>query len=622
MDAREIRATLCLVTRPTLLTNFLSAPVLFLTSACWILAGCGSNNPAPNGGGSTYTPPPGNFTGLPFSGKVLAGTTPMAVASVQVYAAGANGNASAPTQLFSGAFTTSSDGSFDVATGYTCPSATSVLYVVARGGVAGATGSDNNNAVMMSTLGECQSLGNTPGFVIDEATTVASAYAMAQFMAAGAAMGATATNSQGISNAANVAGGLINRTTGQGPGIAGQLPTARIDSLANALHACIVSSSSCAQFYAATTTASSTPSNTLDAVVNIAQHPANNVGDLYAASLLSPVYTPALPAAPSDWTMFATFTNGGLSNPTSIAVDSLGEVWVASYNGVASLFNPFGSTQPPLQVSGSGLSESYGLAVDAEDNAWITNYGSNSVSVFSRQGTAVSGASGYTGGGIDFPVGIAIDTTGTAWIADNATKRVTQLNASGSPVSSTGISSALFGGPGKIALNSKHEAYVANESLGTIAHISADGSSVTSIACCETPSAVAVDQSDNVWVTDSVRNTVSQITAAGTSVSAYTLSSVADPMGIAIDGSGNVWVSSNHRVSITELSGSQTSSPGQPLSPLAGYGVDAGLDGAYGIAIDASGNVWVSNGGNNTLTQFIGIATPVKTPLVGVVATP
>ncbi len=32
------------------------------------------------------------------------------------------------------------------------------------------------------------------------------------------------------------------------------------------------------------------------------------------------------------------YSGGGLNDPTSLAVDSTGKVWVANYNGVASLF--------------------------------------------------------------------------------------------------------------------------------------------------------------------------------------------------------------------------------------------------------------------------------------------
>jgi hypothetical protein len=38
-----------------------------------------------------------------------------------------------------------------------------------------------------------------------------------------------------------------------------------------------------------------------------------------------------------------------------------------------------------------------------------------------------------------------------------------------------------------------------------------------------------------------------------------------------------------------------------------------------GLAIDASGNLWVVNNGNgsNSITEFIGVAAPVKTPRIG-----
>jgi hypothetical protein len=35
------------------------------------------------------------------------------------------------------------------------------------------------------------------------------------------------------------------------------------------------------------------------------------------------------------------------------------------------------------------------------------------------------------------------------------------------------------------------------------------------------------------------------------------------------------------------------------------------------LAIDASGNLWLSNSGGDTITQFVGLASPVRTPLLG-----
>jgi streptogramin lyase len=53
------------------------------------------------------------------------------------------------------------------------------------------------------------------------------------------------------------------------------------------------------------------------------------------------------------------------------------------------------------------------------------------------------------------------------------------------------------------------------------------------------------------------------------------------------------------------------------VSPALGYGLDAPISEPYGLAIDASGSVWLSNAGASTLTQMVGIASPVKTPLLG-----
>jgi len=121
-------------------------------------------------------------------------------------------------------------------------------------------------------------------------------------------------------------------------------------------------------------------------------------------------------------------------------------------------------------------------------------------------------------------------------------------------------------------------------------------------------------------------NNVSQLAASdGTVISSgYTDSqgSLQHPQGIAIDGGGHVWVTNILGASITELAGSAANSPGQILSPVAGWAKDAGLNHGWAVAIDASGNLWVVNYFTNTLTEIVGLATPVKTPQVGPVQSP
>jgi len=87
------------------------------------------------------------------------------------------------------------------------------------------------------------------------------------------------------------------------------------------------------------------------------------------------------------------------------------------------------------------------------------------------------------------------------------------------------------------------------------------------------------------------------------------------PQGIAVDGGGSVWVANYRAPYLSKLAGSTAAVPGAALSPATGIGADAALLEAYAIAIDASGNLWVSNQGNSTITKFLGLAVPVKTPL-------
>src|ERR1700744_1426762 len=105
-----------------------------------------------------------------------------------------------------------------------------------------------------TALGPCNQI---PAFVVvNEATTVADAYALSQFLAPGGELGASATNVTGLHNAAATALALTDISAGTSPGPTfaanGSLPAPRIDSVANMLDACAVSSNACGSLFAAT----------------------------------------------------------------------------------------------------------------------------------------------------------------------------------------------------------------------------------------------------------------------------------------------------------------------------------------------------------------------------------
>jgi streptogramin lyase len=569
-----------------------------------------------------------------FSAAVAAGSTPVSGAVVTLYAVGTTGSGSAATSLVSSSLSTDATGTVSIPATYNCPSSTALVYLLASGGTVGSA-SANPNLVLTTPVGACGSIASGSKFTLNEATTVAAGIALQQFYTPGtkpgANFGASATNTTGLTNAFATAATLADPGTGAIPGSTlpanAIAPVALIDSLANALNACAVNAAKCATLYSAVAVGGKQPTNTLDAIYNLTLAPAGNVAGVYQATRASAAYAPLLSAAPTDWTVFLSYSGGGLNNPSGIAVDSTGSVWVASYLAAASKFSPVGAPVFANGITGFGLNNSYGLAIDLNDNAWIPNEqaanGQNlgSVSVLTASGASAAGATGYTAGGLDFPISVAIDPNGTVWVADFGNSHVTLLNASGQPLSGAqGYTDASLKIPQVVAVDGNHFGWVGNFASGDVVKVAPDGSNFTSYACCNSTTGIAIDASNNVWVANYFSKSVSMISSAGMVVSnqGYTGGGSLDhPQGIAIDGNGNVWVTNYRAPNLAELAGATSSSPGNSLSPAGGLGADAKLQEAFALAIDASGNIWVSNLFSNTITKFVGLAGPVKTPLSG-----
>src|SRR6185437_8263478 len=147
----------------------------------------------------------------------------------------------------------------------------------------------------------------------------------------------------------------------------------------------------------------------------------------------------------------------------------------------------------------------------------------------------------------------------------------------------------------------------------SLAHLDASGNILFSTDCCGQTDGIALDSQGMVWLADTSEDGVQgdssgAVTLFGSDGSIkqpfITNGGITVPSHIAIDAAQNVWVSNLHTnvrgasESFTELSGSNSSNPGTALSPSTGYGLDAGLKLPYSVAIDPSGNLWVSNTGN------------------------
>ena len=136
------------------------------------------------------------------------------------------------------------------------------------------------------------------------------------------------------------------------------------------------------------------------------------------------------------------------------------------------------------------------------------------------------------------------------------------------------------------------------------------------------PQGVAVDASGNIFISDYYNNRIRKVstsgiitTVAGTGTGGYsgdgglaTSANLLLPQGVAVDGSGNIYIADyyNNRIRKVSTSGIITTVAG---SGTGGYGGDGGtatsanLNLPQGVAVDASGNIYIADNGNNRVRK-------------------
>jgi streptogramin lyase len=240
------------------------------------------------------------------------------------------------------------------------------------------------------------------------------------------------------------------------------LPVEEINTLANILSTCVNSAggsagdgTACGKLFAAATPpVGLAPTDTIDAALDIARFPINNVASLYTLSPSTAPFQPTLSSAPSTLLIAIKYTSAQLSGPTKIAIDAQGSIWVVNHTG--SSVSQFGNTGSALSSSPytvGGISLPVDIAIDAVGSAWVTNAGSNSVTKLTATGGAATGVS-FTDSSLSSPNGIAFDALGDVWIANTGTNALTELSNTGTTLSPVGgFTGVGLSAPGSIAVN-------------------------------------------------------------------------------------------------------------------------------------------------------------------------
>jgi streptogramin lyase len=546
------------------LRGFVSVTI-FASMSVVLLAGCGAGPVLP---GDTAPISPA-ATGI--RGHVHGGQQPVAGSTIQLWSVGILGYASAATPLIpAGSYylggapgcvpsttqtcytgvVTDALGDFDISNDYDCTLAPDQLvYVTAKGGNPGlAAGTDNSGILMMTALGPCSGLDGSTFVEVNEATTIASAYALAQFTSAYDHIGSYATATVGLTNAFATVHNLVDTSEGLVPQFTpagyGWVPQTEINTLANILASCVNTASSASPgceslFNAAKPSAGTKPATVLDAALDIALNPANNASTLFGLGSAEGPFLPALPSpAPPDFTIAVLFAgqdpgDGADADTSLVAIDADGNVWSAS-SGVSD--------------GTGGISEQTNLGVPFPNSTY--NYHSSLN-----------------------PFGIAIDLSGNAWVAATAN---------------------LFVG----------------SSIGELEEITPGGSTVLSLESVAGAYFVdiAIDAGNHIWVPDQYNGLVYESSNAGTSSAFLSPSggfiTGGIPIGVAPDASGNVWVTNDYDM-VAEIT---------PQATVTIFNGSA-LQGDSALAVDKTGNLWITNLDTNKLVEFSGgVQSNVITP--------
>jgi uncharacterized protein (TIGR03437 family) len=353
--------------------------------------------------------------------------------------------------------------------------------------------------------------------------------------------------------------------------------------------------------------------------------------------------------------------------PTSVAVDNSGDIFIADtsnnwvqvvtpdgtmsrYAGAASSsFSVFGGGDPTVATSAT-LSNPTSVAVDRSGNVYIAEYGYARIyrvtpagKIASYAGTGTAGSVG-DGGLARFAeinvVGIAVDANGDLLIADGVNNRVRLvaaadgviqtvggnglgalmpqgLAASGDAVyfsdASSHVVRRLDLGTGKVSVfaGTGEAAYAGDDGLATNAYLN-------------TPEGLALDSSGNLYIADSGNHVVRRVGKDGTIITFAGKNSAAtsgdgspakfaeinQPFGVAVDGSGNVYISerSGHVVRKVGTDGmiSTVAGTGTAGAPSAetGNALSQKLKYPQGLAAESSGAILIADTNNSRVRRL------------------
>ncbi len=332
--------------------------------------------------------------------------------------------------------------------------------------------------------------------------------------------------------------------------------------------------------------------------------------------------------APASWAQFGVLAGGGPLNGVQATSVSVSQPNAVIVDGAGNLY-----------VAASQQNRVYEVA----PNGAITTVAGNGAAGFSGDGGQATGAQ------LNSPGGLAVDSAGNLYIADSGNNRIRRV-AVGIITTIAGSATSGFSGdnglatnaqlnfPTALALDNAGNLYIAdvgNSAVRKVANgiiVTVAGTGSFGFSGDNGPAAnaqlsdargVAVDSGGNVYIGDTTNNRIRKITHGiittvagigtfgsagdgGAAVSAQ----LSSPQGVAVDASGNLYIADTGDSRIRKVAnGVITTVAGNGTAGYSGDGgpaVNAQLAGPIGVAVDGGGNLYISDTSNDRVRKVAG----------------
>jgi trimeric autotransporter adhesin len=381
--------------------------------------------------------------------------------------------------------------------------------------------------------------------------------------------------------------------------------------------------------------------------------------------------------------VIATFASG-LSTPMGLLADSAGNLYVAEMG--ANDVRRISQTGDRAIVAGNGaaaysgdgglataaaLNGPEGVALDAAGTLYIADTFNHRVRAVSNGviSTVAGNGSPFFAGdagkateaSMILPTDVAVDRLGAVYVADLGNSRIRKIangiistvagNAGDTqPINGLPATGVRFSGPTGVAVDSTGAIYIAEGSIGSgsgldggifkIWKVGTDGKLATvagtgnrsfsgdtgpaALAQFDAPAGMAMDTRGNLYVADSRNNRIRKIatdgtvtTVAGNALPGFsgengpaTLAELNHPSGVAIDAAGNLYIADtgNNRVRLvypTGIIGTLAGNGNTAFFGDGGVGYNAALNHPEGVAVDEDGTVYIADTGNHRIRRVV-----------------